>query len=69
MSENIVVPGNEMIIQWKTQTLIAIEYLCTQNKGFVHLHTLFKIGLVLNEKLFEVFRPFKPGSFSIATML
>ena len=40
------------------QKIIAIEYLYTQNKGFVHVNVLLNIDFALNGKLFEVFRPF-----------
>ena len=49
--EHIVFLDIEIIIQWKTQKLMAIEYLYTQYKGFVHLHVLSNIGFAFNGKL------------------
>ena len=54
-----------MTILYKTQKLIAVEYLNTQNKEYLHLHILFNIGFALNRELFEFFRPSKSCSFSI----
>ena len=68
VSKHIVFSDNEIRENAKLK-LIAIEYLNTQNKGFVHHHILFNIGFALNRKLFEVFRPSKPGSFSLNYVL